>query len=154
MNPLKYFHKIWGKLSMPHCLFFFKYLFIDFLFIFFWLCWVLAAAHGIFVEACGIFRCSTGSSLWGTAFSLVVACGFSLSSCGTQAPGRVVSVVCSTQALWLRRASSAIVACRLCCPAACGISVPWPGIEPVSPALEGGFFTTGPPGKSCHVAFE
>ena len=23
-----------------------------------------------------------------------------------------------------------------------------PGIEPASPALEGGFFTTGPPGKS------
>ena len=26
--------------------------------------------------------------------------------------------------------------------------LPRPGIEPVSPALAGGFFTTGPPGKS------
>ena len=29
-----------------------------------------------------------------------------------------------------------------------GILVPWPGIEPVSPALQGRFLTTGPPGKS------
>ena len=36
----------------------------------------------------------------------------------------------------------------LSCPVACGILVPQPGIEPASPALEGGFFTTGPPGKS------
>ena len=28
------------------------------------------------------------------------------------------------------------------------ILVPWPGIEPLSPALKGGFLTTGPPGKS------
>ena len=31
---------------------------------------------------------------------------------------------------------------------ACGILVPPPGIGPTSPALEGGFLTTGPPGKS------
>ena len=29
-----------------------------------------------------------------------------------------------------------------------GILVPWPGIEPVSPAWQGRFLTTGPPGKS------
>ena len=29
-----------------------------------------------------------------------------------------------------------------------GILVPQPGVEPVSPALEGGFLTTGPQGKS------
>ena len=34
------------------------------------------------------------------------------------------------------------------CPTACGILVPRPRIEPASPALEGRFFTTGPPGKS------
>ena len=28
-----------------------------------------------------------------------------------------------------------------------------PGIEPISPALAGGFLTTGPPGKSCKNAF-
>ena len=41
--------------------------------------------------------------------------------------------------------------CGLSCPAACGILVPRPGIKPESPALEGGFFTTGPPGKSPVV---
>ena len=29
--------------------------------------------------------------------------------------------------------------------------LPGPSIEPVSPALAGGFFTTVPPGKSQHV---
>ena len=36
----------------------------------------------------------------------------------------------------------------LSCPETCGILVSWPGIEPVCPTLESGFFTTGPPGKS------
>ena len=31
----------------------------------------------------------------------------------------------------------------LSCPVVCGIFVPWPGIKPSSPALEGGFLTTG-----------
>ena len=43
---------------------------------------------------------------------------------------------------------SPVVARGLSCPAACGILVPQPGIEPTSPALEGGVFNTGPPGKS------
>jgi len=34
------------------------------------------------------------------------------------------------------------------CPAACGVVVSLPGIEPVFPALEGGFLTAGPPGNS------
>ena len=37
---------------------------------------------------------------------------------------------------------------------ACGILVPQPGIEPVSPALEGGVSTTGPPGRSPLSYFE
>jgi len=37
---------------------------------------------------------------------------------------------------------------RLRLPTACGILFPQPGIQPVSPALEGKFLTTGPPGKS------
>ena len=69
------------------------------------------------------------------------------------APGHVGSVVCGTQALSLRHASSVVVARRLTCPAACGILVPRPGSEPASPALEGGFFTTGPPGKSLISVF-
>ena len=31
---------------------------------------------------------------------------------------------------------------------ACEILVPWPGIEPKSPSLQGGFLTTEPSGKS------
>ena len=78
-----------------------------------------------------------------TGFSLVAACGFFLfSSCGAQAPGRVGSVVCSTQALYSRHVSSAVVASGLSCPTACGILLPGPGIEPVPPALQGEFFTT------------
>ena len=32
----------------------------------------------------------------------------------------------------------------------CGILVPQSGIEPMTPALQGRFLTTGPPGKSIH----
>ena len=53
---------------------------------------------------------------------------------------------------------SQVVALGLSCPMACGILVPLPGIESMSLALEGGFITTGPPGKSllpflhlCHL---
>ena len=89
-----------------------------------------------------------GCSLWHGGSSLVVVCGFSLSSCGMGAPGCVGSVVCGIWALSLRRMSSVVVVCGLSCPAACGILVSRSGIELASPALEGGFFTTGPPGKS------
>jgi hypothetical protein len=41
----------------------------------------------------------------------------------------------------------------LSCPAAWGILVPRPGIEPVSLALEGGFLATGSPGKSLKAYF-
>ena len=43
--------------------------------------------------------------------------------------------------------SSLLVMCVFSCPMARGILVPRPGIEPGSSALEGGFLTTGPPGK-------
>ena len=48
---------------------------------------------------------------------------------------------------------SLVRALKLRCPAACRILVPRPGIEPVSPALEGGFSTTEPLGKSLKQAF-
>ena len=38
----------------------------------------------------------------------------------------------------------------LSCSVACSILVPQPGIKPTSPELQGRFFTTGLPGKSCH----
>ena len=58
--------------------------------------------------------------------------------------GVVLGLYCSTWA-------SLVAAHRLSCPAACRILVPCPGIEPASPALEGRFFTTAPPGKSLPV---
>ena len=39
------------------------------------------------------------------------------------------------------------------CPMACEILVPRPGIKPTSSALEGGFLTTGEPGKSHIIYF-
>ena len=56
----------------------------------------------------------------------------------------------------LQHAGSLIEAHGLSYPAACGILVPRPGIEPASPALEGGFFTAGPPGKSpdTYILFQ
>ena len=77
-----------------------------------------------------------------------------LSSCGMHGLSVVVahgslriSVVCSTWALSLRLPSSVVVARGLSCPVVRGILVPPPGMEPVSPALGGGFFTVGPPGS-------
>ena len=58
-----------------------------------------------------------------------------LSSCGARAP---------------EHSDSVVVARGRSCPAACGILVPRPGIEPESPVLEGRFLTTGLPGKSPH----
>ena len=73
------------------------------------------------------------------ALGLFVAVRGLLSSCGARAPELVGSVV---------------VACGHSCPATCGILVPRPEIEPASPALEGGFLTTGLQGKSqscCYI---
>ena len=49
---------------------------------------------------------------------------------------------------------SQAVAQELSCPATCGILVAQPGIEPIAPTLEGGFFTTGPPEKSLNFLFQ
>ena len=48
---------------------------------------------------------------------------------------------------------SVVVAHGLSCPAACGILVPPPEIEPMSPALEGRSSTIGPSGKSPICGF-
>ena len=57
-----------------------------------------------------------------------------LSSCGSQALGHRLSS-CGAQAY---------LCCRLW-------DLPGPAVEPVSPALAGGFLTTEPPGKSHNV---
>ena len=59
-----------------------------------------------------------------------------LSSCGTQAPERVGSVVAVR---------------GLSCPVACGILVLRRGMEPASPALEGGWMTGEVPASVFYV---
>ena len=54
-----------------------------------------------------------------------------------------------TQLLWCE--GSVVVACGPSCSIACGILVPQPGIKPESPALQGGFLTTGPQGSPLTV---
>ena len=54
----------------------------------------------------------------------------------------------------LQHMGSLVVASGLSYPMARGILVTQPVIQSTSPALEGGFLTTGPPGKSCHSCFK
>ena len=68
--------------------------------------------------------------------ALVTACGIFVAAC------RLFSS--STRAL---ECVGSVKARGLSCPVACEILVPRPGIKPRSPALEGEFVTTGPPGK-------
>ena len=125
--------------------FFFKgislYLFIS------WLCWVFVSTRWVSLVAAsrGYSSLCAGFSLWwllllrsmalGAQASVVAAHG--LRSCGSQA-----------------------LECRL---SSCGTwtsslrsmwDLPRPGMEPVSPALAGGFLTTAPPGKSLKLIFE
>lgn len=60
----------------------------------------------------------------------------------------------SSYGAWaLGQASSGVVAFGFSCPKACGTSVPRSGIEPEFPAMAGGFWTAGPPGKSLLVSY-
>ena len=110
------------------------HLFNLFYFIYFWLHQVFVAVHGFSLVAA-----SRGySSLWCAGFSLwwlllLWSTGSrhaGLSSCGSRALERRLSN-CGTWAQLLR-----------------GMwDLPGPGLEPMSPALAGGFLTTVPPGK-------
>jgi len=58
----------------------------------------------------------------------------------------------STQAQELQHVGFSLVAAHgLSFPVACGILVPPSGIEPMTPALESQFLTTGPPRKSLYI---
>ena len=82
---------------------------------------------------CSGFSCC-GARALGAQASVAVAQG--LSSCGSWALERRLSS-CGTRASLLH-----------------GMwDLPGPGLEPMSPALAGGFLTTEPPGKSPHVYF-
>ena len=91
---------------------------------FFWLHWVFVAGLRLSVVAvsggCSFLQCVVVSLRWLLLF----------------------------QSMGSGHASSVNAACRLSFPEAYGILVLCPGIEPVSPAFQCGFLTTGPPGKS------
>ena len=57
-----------------------------------------------------------------------------------------VGLSCGTRAL--EHVGPVVMVCWLSFTVVCGISVPRPGIEPSSPALEGRFLITEPPEKS------
>ena len=86
---------------------------------------LLIAVASLFVEH-GLYL--------GTWTSVVVARG--LSSCGSRAIEHRLSS-CGTRA-WLLRGMW---------------DLPRPGLEPVSPALAGGFLTTAPPGQSLGIIY-
>ena len=86
---------------------------------------------GMPASHCGGFSCC-GARAWP---SVVVARG--LSSCGSQALEQSLSN-CGAWASLLHSMWD----------------LPGPGLEPVSPALAGGFLTTAPPGKSLTAVFK
>ena len=72
-------------------------------------------------------------------------CTRAFSGCGEHVSSPVVGG-CSRHGAWAPERRPVAAACGPRCLLACGISPP--GMEPTSPALAGGFSTSGPPGKS------
>ena len=130
--------KIRSWVSWWHRVYFYFFNKVSFiyLYIYFWLCWVFVAAHGLSIGAA-----SWGySSLWCAGFSLQwLLLSWSTGSGHTGFSG------CGTGALEGAGFSSCGARAYLICSIR---DLPGPGIEPVSPALAGGFLTTVPPGKS------
>ena len=89
--------------------------------------------------------------LWTTVFTVsLAALGV---GCGTPvfAPlwGPLMQRRDSSHGAWaLECAGFVLVVHGLSCSLTHGILVPWPGIEPTSPALQGWILTIRPPGKS------
>ena len=100
---------------------------------FLWMRRAGATLHcGAQASRCGDFSCCRARALAARA-SVVVA--HRLSSCGSRALEHRLSS-CGTRAQLL-----------------CGTwDLPRPGLEPMSPALVGGFLTTAPPGKPCECS--
>ena len=85
-------------------------------------------------------------------------CARAFSSCGTwgplfiavRGPLTIAASLVAEHRLQTRRLSS----CGLQTQLLCGMwDLPRPGLEPVSPALAGGFSTTAPPGKPLSLIF-
>ena len=68
-------------------------------------------------------------------------------TCGMQ------DLYCTMKYLSLQCMGSLVADHRHSCSTACGILVPWPGMKPTYPALQGEFLNTELPGKSPAVWF-
>ena len=110
------------------------------LFIYFWLSWVFVAARGLsLVVVSGSYsslRCAGFSLRWLLLLWSMGSRHVGFSSCGSCTLEHRLSS-CGTRALLL-----------------CGMwDLPRQGIEPVSPALAGGFLTAAPPGMPFFLSF-
>ena len=92
-----------------------------------WLLWVLDAVRGLSLVA------ASGATLWpccsGCSLRRLLCCAAQVPEQKLRGCGACAWLLCS---LW---------------------DLPRSGIEPVSPALPGGFLTLGPPGKSLYKLF-
>ena len=116
--------------------FFFNFIY---LFIYSWLHWVFVAARGLSLHVASrgysSLQCAGFSLQWLLLLQSTGSRHAGFSSCGLRAPERRGSS-CGARAQLLR-----------------GMwDLPGPGLEPVFPALAGGFLTTAPPGKSCWTS--
>ena len=92
-----------------------------------------------------LLKAQVGSLFFFLLAALGLGCSMWVSGCGLWAHGaRGLSSRMQHKGSW-------VVVLWLHCPAAHGIFLPPPGIEPMSSALEGKLLTTGPPGKSQGV---
>ena len=118
--------------SYTSLLFFLKFIYFNFC-----LHWVFVAAHGpsLVVVSGGHSspQCAGPPLRWFLLLRSMDSRRVGFSNCGSHAPEHRLSNHC-TRAQLLH---------SMCDP-------PGPGIEPMSPALAGGFPTTAPPGKSLH----
>ena len=131
--------------SLKKCLFksfayFLKKIYLFILFICFWLCWVFLAACVLsLVAASGgysLLQCVDFSLRWLLLLRSTGSRHAGFRSCGSRALERRLSS-CGAWASLLR-----------------GMwELPGPGLEPLSPALAGGFLTTVPPGKPSFAYF-
>ena len=125
----------------------FGFFLINLFIYYFWLRWVFLAARGLsLVVASGatlLLQCAGFSLQWLLLLWSTGSRRMGFSSCGTQLSS------CSLRALEHRLSSCGAWAQLLR-----GMwDLPGPGIEPMSPALAGGFLTTAPPGNSCTIQF-
>ena len=142
------FNQILFYLLQNHKLHLFSVCFLTYLFVFIFGCVVSSLLCAGFLQLrrvgatlrcgarashCGGFSCCRAQAP-GARASVVVACG--LSSCGLRALEHRLSS-CGARAQLLRSMWD----------------LPGPGLEPVSPALAGGFLTTVSPGKSLQSCF-